>query len=75
MSKLWFWKLVLPSLYLQGLTVSAGSEDDISNAGTLDANLYTRSIPIDVAEAAEAAEADDILYYDILHKANLKINT
>jgi hypothetical protein len=72
MSKLWFWKLVLPSLYLQGLTVSAGSEDDISNAGTLDANLYTRSIPIDVAEAAEA---DDILYYDILHKANLKINT
>jgi hypothetical protein len=43
------------------VAVSAGSEDDISNAGTLEANLYDRSIPI--AAAVEAV----ILSYVILH--------
>jgi hypothetical protein len=53
------------------VAVSTGSEDDISKAGTLEANLYARSIPI----AADVVEADDILYYDIIQKAHLKINT
>jgi hypothetical protein len=42
------------------VAVSTGSDDDISKAGTLDANLYARSIPIAAVEA-------DILCYVIIH--------
>jgi len=44
------------------MAVSAGSEDDISKFGALDANLYARSIAIDVA---------DIYYYIIILKRQL----
>jgi hypothetical protein len=47
--------------------VSTGSEDDISKACTLDANLHARSIPI--------AVADILLYQVTLQETRLKINT
>ena len=44
--------------------MSTGSEDDISKACTLDANLYARSIPI--------AVADILLYHVTLQENSFK---